>query len=659
MANRLAIAVGRETSAIEAFAARQLREYLTKITGRPVNITAKALVPARRGLILGTPGSNAAVKTSLAQLDIKRLDGNEDGFVIKTMGNHLYLAGNSARAVLYAVYTFLERCMGVRWFYPDRQDEVIPKRRKLDLGRIDIAQKPIFEYRVYHLLLTEKEDSRLDLEAMVDWIAKLKMSHVFLHPPYNFGLWERFSRRHSYLFTQIRKRGLKLIVGTHGWDNFLTGDHHSEYQQPCYHRRDVLELLADRVLTFLKRHPEIDIFGFWPIECHRMCQCPKCRREKQADLLMRAVNFVARRTKRALPRVQLTHLAYNARLDNHFLSPPQKVSPDGNVMVEFCAWGRDYSEPFALPKYRVWSDLAKRWRRLRNSKGRRPTLIMHEKYGRYGAGFGYHPLPLKVVPRDFAYLETMDVDGIEMQVELANWWACGFGRYATAKWMWDHHIPRQAMIKDYCERYYGAAAKDMRRHFEAVERATPGLAYYPRNVHSRWYDAASHFSLSEIEPCLTYLKRAQDVLKGAGKHLSLARRATKDRVILRRIRSAQFAYEHVARQICSGVIQHEAHAAILDCSAFDRCVAARHLRSMKKALDMELENIKIYHAGKEMYFWESRENATPWRDPRPGGNMFLNLANAAIASCKNIAGRLDNLMGKPNQIFHYDVFPLT
>ena len=638
------IQIGRKRSEVIAFAAGELRDYIEKITRTSVAITTASTRSSHADFVLGTPDTNPAIRAATDRLDLARVAGHEDGFVVKALDGRVTLAGNTPRAVLFAVYALLER-LGVRWFYPDKGDEVVPKKPGLELPELDICETPTFPYRIYHLMLTEKEDSPEELHALVDWLAKLKMSHLFLNPSYDYTLWDRFAARHATLFDEIRKRGLKLIVGTHGWDNFLTGEYFSKYQQPCYHRKEVLDLLAERVVQFLARHPEIDVLDFWPTEGHRMCECARCRKESYADRLMRGVNHVARRVKKTFPHVRVMHLAYNVHFDNRFLAPPKKIFPDDNVMVEFCAWGREYNEPLDLPKYREWHDLFKQWLAVCHRDGRQTAFVMHEKYGRYGLGFGYHPLPLAVAPKDFAHFERMGANGVEMQTELANWWACGFGRYATAQWMWDRHIRRADMIRDYCARYFAEAAGPMREHFEAVERATPGLAY-GGNIHSQWYAASDHRKLSDIPPYLKYLRRAEKILKEAATHLAAAKRAAKKRETIRRIRKAQLAFEHVARQIASGVIQHEAHQAILDGSAFDKRVALAHLRRVDKALAMERENVKLYRQGKDACFWESRENFSPWRDPAPGNNMFLEYADAAVAGCKSIAGRLAHLAGK-------------
>ena len=642
---KLDILVSRKSTEVETFAANQLKKYLIKITERPVTISAKTIRSAGITFVVGIPKTNTAISNVLPQLNVSRIDGDEDGFVVKSIGNQVYLIGNSPRAVLYAVYAFLERYMGVRWFYPDRSDEIIRKSRNLNLDGVDIAEKPTFKLRIYHILLTENEDSTKNLSDLVDWIAKLKMNYIFLNPSYDCSLWDRYAKRHISAIKAIKERGLKLIVGTHGWDNFLSGEYFSKYQQPCYHRKEVLELLAKRVIVFLKRHPEIDILNFMPTEGTLMCECNKCKKESHADLLMRGVNFVACRIKKVLPQVKVIHLAYNVEYDNKFLVVPKKVFPENNVMVAFCAWGRDYNESLSLPKYRDWQGPFMQWLKVCHSNSRNITFFMSEKYGRYGLGFGYHPLPLKVVPEDFARFAKARVDGIEMQAEISNWWSCGFGRYATARWMWDCHLSRSREIEDYCKSYYREAGRYMHKHFKSIEHATPGLVY-AGTIHSQWFDAADHRRLAEINPCLKYLWKAEKILKVAANHLNMAKRSTKNRAVIARIRYAELAFEHVQRQITSSIIQHKAHEAILNCSAFNKRVASKHLQRVKKALEMEMENIKLYREGKDMYFWESRENYAPWRDPVPGNNLFLKAANAGVASCQSIIYRLEHLMGK-------------
>ena len=43
-----------------------------------------------------------------------------DGFVIRTVGDRVLIAGRGARGTLYGAYAFLEEPLGVRWYMPGK-----------------------------------------------------------------------------------------------------------------------------------------------------------------------------------------------------------------------------------------------------------------------------------------------------------------------------------------------------------------------------------------------------------------------------------------------------------------------------------------------------------------------------------------------------------
>lgn len=67
--------------------------------------------------------------------------------VLKTVGKHLVLTGavGARRGTLYAVYEFLERVVGVRWW--THTEEFVPDRPTLAVGPLDTRYKPPFLYR--------------------------------------------------------------------------------------------------------------------------------------------------------------------------------------------------------------------------------------------------------------------------------------------------------------------------------------------------------------------------------------------------------------------------------------------------------------------------------------------------------------------------------
>jgi hypothetical protein len=73
----------------------------------------------------------------------------EEGFVIKTLGDKIFIGGNSDgpyRGTIYAGYDFLER-LGCRWYFPGEWGEVVPEKKTITFPETDVLRKPDFALR--------------------------------------------------------------------------------------------------------------------------------------------------------------------------------------------------------------------------------------------------------------------------------------------------------------------------------------------------------------------------------------------------------------------------------------------------------------------------------------------------------------------------------
>ena len=92
------------------FAAEELQRYLREAGGIcPRGVSS----PALNGVTF-----ELAINTAADAL-------HRDAFGIGFSPRRIKLAGGSSRAVLYAVYAFLEEYLGCRWFYPG--EDIVPK----------------------------------------------------------------------------------------------------------------------------------------------------------------------------------------------------------------------------------------------------------------------------------------------------------------------------------------------------------------------------------------------------------------------------------------------------------------------------------------------------------------------------------------------------
>ena len=130
------IVIPKQATPVEQTAARELQEHLAKVSGAVLPIVSEAEAPPNRPRIV--LGDGALTRKLLPRFDPAKL--SPDAIAINTVGRDLVMAGHPRRGTLYAVYTFLEDTVGIRWWTAD--ETRIPKRPTLTVPRLDIAYAP-------------------------------------------------------------------------------------------------------------------------------------------------------------------------------------------------------------------------------------------------------------------------------------------------------------------------------------------------------------------------------------------------------------------------------------------------------------------------------------------------------------------------------------
>jgi hypothetical protein len=153
------IVVPDEAGPVAKFAGKELKELLSQSLGADIQVL-KEPSGGKTALILG---NNKLL--SKAGIDISKLP--VDAFIIKSVGRSIFIAGIDDmakepevemknmfvwgqlydRATLFGVYDFLERYLGMRFYFPEKMGTVVPKYESLKIDPMDIFEKPDYTVR--------------------------------------------------------------------------------------------------------------------------------------------------------------------------------------------------------------------------------------------------------------------------------------------------------------------------------------------------------------------------------------------------------------------------------------------------------------------------------------------------------------------------------
>jgi len=467
------------------FAAQELQRYVKEMSG--------AELPIVRGLSKN-PAIVLAIRSLQPDNKVSEDPREEDHYRLSVDAGKLRIEGASPRAVLFGVYDILQR-LGCGWCVPG--DDTVPKKDTLKLPPVQVDTRPVFQYRMMldYPLLTVAQSV-----AIADWIAKNRLN--WIHPcPNAFGEPKAWYDRRERVVPELKKRGLRLIIGGHTVHTWLPDTYFAEHPEwfayvagerkapaLCLANPEMTAELIKNMQHFLDRCPEVDVIDLWNSDDGMSCHCSKCTRglvpegakgvkleSIPADAVQSAfvityiefVNRVAAAIAKSHPNVMIGPLIYGQT---------DRAMPDGcppladNVMLGLAQIDRD--------SYRPLSGEPKSARNLR-FLGNDLTWIakskhhfIYEYYNCWIAPFIYPGAP--VIVRDLQTFQGLDVQGSSSDM----FGYSPINMYVAARALWSPDISWKDAIRDFCVRYYGDVGEAMADNEFRLETGIFGLRGY-------------------------------------------------------------------------------------------------------------------------------------------------------------------------------------
>lgn len=136
------VVVPDDYSKAEMYGATEFSLWFEKSTGAELPVVKESALENGEQYIISVG------KTKLlnrAAFDVNYSALNSDGFIIKNKGTVIFINGANERGMLYGVYDFLEKYLGIRYLTSD--ETFVPEVKTCVLYATDIMEIPAFEYR--------------------------------------------------------------------------------------------------------------------------------------------------------------------------------------------------------------------------------------------------------------------------------------------------------------------------------------------------------------------------------------------------------------------------------------------------------------------------------------------------------------------------------
>lgn len=428
------------------------------------------------------------------------------GIVIRTFPNALVLLGtddatpSDPSGTLYAVTTFLEDALGVRYLWPGESGKVVPRMQTIAVSGLDIGFSPALGQRIirwedYYAPRHGPALERLGFTEEDFARARSEGSKTRATTP-NWMKWHRMGG------TLNVRMGDGTILPRETWLKFL--EEHPEWfamqldgsrdQGPekrpggrprlCKSNRELIEAIAREKIEELRRNPDQRSVSLCTHDggAVGMCMCPDCktldppegRPTKNwsydhatgrtvwfdyvsiTDRMVHFYNSIAEKVAAEYPDVLFGGSAYSV-----YQAPPVRERLHPNIVIRFVGLGyyTDEHRRRGLADWDAWARAASRlyWR---------PGLLEWNR--RKGTPLIY----VHKLAEDFRHIAHNRCLGTDFDSCHHNWATNGLNYYVLAKLHWNPDLDVDALVEDYCRSGFGPGWRHVHRYLMRIEDLT-------------------------------------------------------------------------------------------------------------------------------------------------------------------------------------------
>lgn len=413
------IVLSENAHELEKKAANELQSYLQKIGDVEISI-----------------GDKSENQVNVFVRQNPKIDNHQVAYYTKN-GN-FYIEGGSAKSTLYAVYAFLEKEMGCRFYSPTV--EKIP-------GLESISIPKDLNYRYTPEITTRTVHSRLFYENP-DFADKLRVTHEA------FPTYVPVAKVHTF----HRFMPAVKFYSTHP-EYYALRDGKRLTTQLCLTNEAVFEIVRDSVAIQLTRYPEAEVISVSQDDNTQYCQCDQCEaiHDHEGTPAGSMITFVNRLADE-FPEKQISTLAYQ-----YTRKAPKHLKPKKNVLITLCSIECDRSAPIE-EKCTDFSDDLKEWSAISDNIR---IWDYTTQFTNFLAPFpNIHTLKPNIELFRDNHAKWVFEQHSNNPSELFE-----LRSYLTAQLLWQPDADAEAIMNDFLKGYYEAAAPFIEAYITKVHEA--------------------------------------------------------------------------------------------------------------------------------------------------------------------------------------------
>lgn len=264
-------------SIIQQFAAEELQTYIKKIFHKKLIINNINYTTSKYHFLLG----NGFVKDSLFSIDTISshatiqciykgniyLAGEEP--IIKDLKKYFFSAEEEISfGTLYATYNFLEKKLGVHWFFPTYLGEYLPDNNVVDLKNElsietpDFYERSFFWKTLYH-----------DKDTIMLWMLRNRLmessTSLYKHNWYNLVPSGKYFETNPGLFAEVNGKRKRQTSNSKA---------HGNSAQLCTTNPETVDLVIENIGKTIKSKNSAQYISLSPNDGKGFCECNECKR---------------------------------------------------------------------------------------------------------------------------------------------------------------------------------------------------------------------------------------------------------------------------------------------------------------------------------------------------------------------------------------------
>ena len=481
------IIVPNKTLDVEDFAAKELAQYLEKITNNKIEITRESSWSGKtKAIFIGATNKRKSLFNTVLL---------PEGYIIKSTGEGLFLYGDDTKGdplkmdtrvgTLFAVYDYLYRAYGIKWLWPGESGEFLIRNQKLKIDGFNMKESPAFRQRKFRNVYSIKKITKTAVD-------QLKVSQDYIqNKRKELDLWLRRNRAGmsisivaNHAFTDWYNRYSKthpewFAVQNNGKRFWPENKAHLKFHisEPAFideaYKQGVNNLKSSpkHVISFSAAFNDGGWLGFCMEEKCKSWDSPKGAKIELigpeglfdyvslTDRYVKFWNILAERSKKTFPDKYIGALAYCATE-----RPPVETIPADNLIIGVVLRTNIYLNDKLRSEH---IEYLEGWAKLPNKIFMRPNVLY--------AGRGFPLNYSRKLMSDLRLFYTKGALGLDYDSLIGHWGTNGLNYYILLRGSWNPGVDYESILNDYCDGF-GDAKRIVKQYFLELERITETMA---------------------------------------------------------------------------------------------------------------------------------------------------------------------------------------